>query len=159
MKPLILLSTLFCLSIFSQSISKQIISASGESFNNANANISFTIGETIVGLMTSQNGILQLGSGFHPAFQMELLSIDEDLLNDQIQIFPNPTNELLNISSYNLGLLSVKVTNLNGKIIYSGSILNNSTVDFSSFSKGVYLLIIEENNTNNKSTTYKIIKN
>ena len=141
---------------FSQSISKHVIGSSGTTLSNTNFKISWTIGEPVVGLMTS--GGKQLGNGYHPALNIQALSVEENLLDVQIRVYPNPTSQMLYVSHPELNSFLIKISDLNGKLIYSSSINKEEPLDISNYSQGMYLVVIENKETNKKST-YKIIKN
>jgi len=72
------------------------------------------------------------------------VSTDETVF-DNISIYPNPSTGILNIKTDRE--ISVSVTNIIGKTIISNhQILNNHTLDLSSFANGVYLLKIDDGN-------------
>ena len=80
------------------------------------------------------------------------VSADETVF-DNISIYPNPSTGILNIKTDRE--INVSVTNMMGKIIISNrKILNNHSLDLSSFANGVYLLKI---NVGNKTGVKKII--
>ena len=153
---LVLLVIVFYNTAFSQSISKHVIGSSGTTLSNTNFKISWTIGEPVVGLMTS--GGKQLGNGYHPALNIQALSVEENLLDVQIRVYPNPTSEMLYVSHPELNYFFIQISDLNGKLIYSSSINKEEPLDVSTFSQGMYLITIENKETN-KRNTYKIIKN
>jgi Secretion system C-terminal sorting domain len=75
-----------------------------------------------------------------------------------VSIYPNPTNGLFTISLANTNQpVSYTVTTLEGRLVeqVNNVTTNNIEVDLTKESKGVYFLLIQENNTN---TTYKIVK-
>lgn len=150
---LILLITTFS---YSQTISKQVVSAAGKTQSNSNLEITWTLGEPIVGLMT--NGGNQLGNGYHPSLNLQALSMEENNLDVQIKVYPNPTTQLLYVSHPELNSFGVQIVDLNGKQIYSGTISKDQPLDVSNYSQGIYMVTIE-NKENNKRNTYKIIKN
>ena len=78
------------------------------------------------------------------------ISLD-DLSNQGVVVYPNPTTNILNIST-RLDI-KVKVINMKGKIIFNND--NIDKIDLSSYAIGVYNLIIE---TNDKQYIKKIIK-
>ena len=140
----------------SQTISKQVVGTSGNTISNSNLKVSWTIGEPVVGLMTA--GGKQLGNGYHPSHNVQALSVEESLLDVQLKIYPNPTSQMLYISHPELNSFLIKISDLNGKLIYSSSINKEEPLDISNYSQGMYLVTIE-NKENNKTNTYKIIKN
>lgn len=74
------------------------------------------------------------------------------LFNSDLFIFPNPTNENINIVLKNLvfGNLSLKITNVLGQIVYSEntesvSSFYSASINISNFKDGIYSLIISDN--------------
>ena len=155
MKQLIFI-LFFSTTCFSQTISKQVLSNTGKTQSNSNLEITWTIGEPIVGLMT--NGGNQLGNGYHPSLNLQVLSIEENTLDVQIKVYPNPTSQLLYVSHPEINSFGIQIVDLNGKQVYSGNFSKDQPLDFSNYSQGIYMVTIE-NKENNKRNTYKIIKN
>jgi hypothetical protein len=145
-----------CNTAFSQTISKQVIGTSGNTLSNSNLKVSWTIGEPVVGLMTA--GGNQLGNGYHPSLNVQALSVEESLLDVQLIVYPNPTSEMLYVSHPELNSFFIQISDLNGKLIYSNTINKEEPLDVSNYSQGMYLVTIE-NKESNKKNTYKIIKN
>jgi Secretion system C-terminal sorting domain len=56
-----------------------------------------------------------------------------------INIYPNPTNGLINIATTNKDYEKIEIMNLTGKIVYYSN-KNNSIIDLSSQAKGFYLV-------------------
>lgn len=139
----------------SQTISKQVIGASGKTLSNSNLKVSYTVGEPVVGLMTA--GGNQLGNGYYPAMDLQALSIDDVSLNVEIKVYPNPTSQSLYVSHPEYNLFSILIADINGKQIYAGTIEKEVPLDVSSYTQGMYLITIE-NKESNKKNTYKIIK-
>ncbi|MFT5078864.1 MAG: choice-of-anchor B domain-containing protein [Planctomycetota bacterium] len=70
----------------------------------------------------------------------------------EVSIFPNPANETVTINSPNKDVNSLALFDITGKLLYSNPTVSASTtIDVSSFSKGVYVLRI------NDAVTKKII--
>ena len=145
-----------CNTALSQTISKQVIGTSGNTLSNSNLKVSMTIGEPVVGLMTA--GGNQLGNGYHPSLNVQALSVDESLLDVQLKVYPNPTSQMLYVSHPELNSFLIKISDLNGKLTYSNTINKEEPLDISNYSQGMYLVTIENKETNKKNT-YKIIKN
>jgi len=82
----------------------------------------------------------------------------EDLDADGYLIYPNPTQDLLNLHSYQ-NVVDITITDILGKNVYLGSDYDNSKIieiDISDFANGTYMMTIrfEDNST----VTKKIIK-
>ena len=140
---------------YSQTISKQVIGSAGKTQSNPNLKVSWTIGEPVVGLMTA--GDNQLSNGYYPAMNIKTLKIEDNFVDLQVKVYPNPTSQLLCVSHPELNSFAIQITDLNGKQIYSGKIGKDHPLDVSHYTQGMYLVTIENKETKTKNT-YKIIK-
>ena len=151
--------TLLLLLIFqvavAQTISKQVIGAAGKTQSNANLKVSYTVGEPVVGLMTA--GGNQLGNGYYPAMDLQALSVEDNVLDVQLRVYPNPTSQSLYVFHPELNSFRITIVDLNGKLLYKGSINKDEPLDVSNYTQGMYLVTIE-NTATKKKNTYKIIK-
>ena len=154
MKQLLAL-LLFSGIVSAQSISKQVIGTSGKTLTNSNLKLSYTVGEPVVGLMTA--GGNQLGNGYYPALNLQALSVEDNVLDVQLKVYPNPTSQSLYVSHPDMNSFGITIVDLNGKQLYSGTINKEEPLDVSNYTQGMYLITIE-NTTTNKKNTYKIIK-
>ncbi len=86
------------------------------------------------------------------------VGVDENGALAGVNIYPNPTNNIINIT---LGTITSDVnltlTSVEGKIVYQENNVsdNKVSVDLSNNSKGIYFLKVE---TNNQYKVYKVIK-
>jgi len=148
---LVLISTLG----YSQTISKQVIGTAGKTQSNSDLKVSWTTGEPVVGLMTA--GGNQLGNGYYPAMVLQPLSVEDSAMEVDLKVYPNPASQFLYVSHPELNSFSIQIVDLNGKQIYTGTISKEQPLDVSTYSQGMYLIILENKATNQKNT-YKIIK-
>jgi hypothetical protein len=73
-----------------------------------------------------------------------------------MQIYPNPTNDILTIETSVPALHTIEITSLNGQLLYSDKIEGSShQIDLSSFQKGLYFITIR---SRDYVRTEKIIK-
>ena len=92
-----------------------------------------------------------------------MANIVESLGTDNIQIenisiYPNPINNLLNVNVGSNSGLNYSIFNITGQIIFKGKFTSfNNRVDFSDLSKGVYFLQVLDKRLN-KQNAYKLIK-
>ena len=84
--------TLFTINLFSQNV----ISSQGDSYNDSSASIDFTIGEVVTSTVT--NSERSLTQGFHQT-NWSFVSIENHVPSYQAVIYPNPTDEFLNIKA------------------------------------------------------------
>jgi choice-of-anchor B domain-containing protein len=82
------------------------------------------------------------------------LGVDDFVIAGAFKMFPNPTTNLLTISSEETNIDTISVTDIFGKLIYSekNSSERNKIIDMSSFASGMYFVSI------NNRTSNKIIK-
>jgi hypothetical protein len=132
-----------------------VIGTAGKTQTNSNIKVNWTIGEPVVGLMTS--GGNQLGNGYYSSMDLQALSIEDNTLDLKIKVYPNPTSQMLYVSHPELNSFLINIFDLNGKEIYSGFITKESPLDLSNYQQGIYMVTIE-NEKINKKNNYKIIK-
>lgn len=72
------------------------------------------------------------------------LSIQENLLEEKTNIYPNPVKNILNIQ-FEGAIKSVEMYNLQGQLVLKS---NQLSIDVSRFQNGVYLLKMEDENQN-----------
>ena len=127
---------------FSYSQEQRIIGAAGEFTQAAGNTVSWTIGEVVI--ETFQITANHLTQGFHQS-DLFVVSIEDYGLID-IQVYPNPARESVNIKSDVETQMSVY--NNQGKLIEVKDINDNlTTMDVSHLSRGTYMLVFEANNT------------
>ncbi|WP_407556827.1 CotH kinase family protein [Winogradskyella sp. 4-2091] len=110
-------------------------------------NIDFGVQTADVAYARSPNGtgdfVLQA-----PTFNAnnESLSVEEVLFNNGLSYYPNPTSNYLEIQNSNFEIEKVSVFNLQGQQLFHNVYTNENsiTLDFSSFAKGLYMIIINE---------------
>ncbi len=73
-----------------------------------------------------------------------------------VALFPNPTSEKLNFSLKGLENTPVQIIDVNGKIVLTTNISENSDINVSSLKSGVYFAMLQ---VEKKTATYKFIKN
>jgi len=89
-------------------------------------------------------------------FTTQSLGIDENNFN-AIKPYPNPTSGIVHLNFNNLEEVSIKISDLLGKLIYTRDKINPSSfsIDLTSQQSGVYFIKIF---SKNESQVYKIIK-
>ena len=138
-----------------QTISKSVIGSAGKNTSNSTVKLSWTTGEPIIGIMTA--GGNQLGNGYYPALNLQALSVEDNVLDVQLRVYPNPTSQSLYVSHPDMSSFGITIFDLNGKQLYSGTINKEEPLDVSNYTQGMYLVTLENKETQKKNT-YKIIK-
>lgn len=105
---------------------------------------------------TQNNELLYQNSKYSKCYYdspKELASTQTIVIND-CNIFPNPVDDILNISCLNNAILRVEIFDNLGRQVCSQT--HKNTIDVSSFSKGLYLLKVYD--ANKQVSVFKIIK-
>lgn len=63
------------------------------------------------------------------------------------RLFPNPVVDYLNIQSQILSVYHVKVMNVEGKIVFDSPVFPIDKIDLSSLEKGIYFVVIKNDNS------------
>jgi len=141
--------------VFSQSISKQVVGSIGATQSKNNIELSFTVGELVVGLMSA--GDQQLANGYYAAMNLQTLSLEDNALDVKLSVYPNPTSHALYVNHPDINSFGISMVDLNGKLLYQGTINKDEPLNISNYTTGIYVVIVENTKTKNKNT-YKIIK-
>ncbi|RMB56159.1 T9SS C-terminal target domain-containing protein [Dokdonia sinensis] len=119
--------------------------------------------DVFAGGFTSWSNISTLIDASFPSFAFTLrddqeLSVTDNVLADNISVYPNPTNGDLNISSSrSFGRLNISVINVAGQQVLSTTIEGvNGTLNSTKLPSGIYFAEIS---SNQGSTVIKFIKN
>ena len=109
----------------------------------------------IIGDFTSYNGVTQ---NYIARLNVNVLSKEDFLTEATIKVYPNPSSHSLFVSQKDKHSLIVKITDLNGKELFTKEISTNENIDISNYTNGMYLVEVIDKTTNQKNT-YIIIKN
>jgi hypothetical protein len=158
---MILLILVSCIDTEAQQLSPQVIASTGGIVSQINAQLSYTVGEPVIG--TGDDGTTVLSQGYQqPHFEITQLS---ELGSEcpEVSVFPNPTTDGLNISFHNNEEISVQVIlfdalgNLLQRIetnVLSDEII---TCDLMNYAAGIYVLQIQLG-SGSSMKTFEIIK-
>ena len=142
--------TLFTINLFSQNV----ISSQGDSYNDSSASIDFTIGEVVTSTVT--NSERSLTQGFHQT-NWSFVSIENHVPSYEAIVFPNPTEDFLNIKAISFKNVNYSLFDEMGKLVFNGTLYSEKTsLDVSKLHTGLYSLVL--NNPENKLKTFNIIK-
>ena len=85
-----------------------------------------------------------------------ILSVNENSLNDKINIYPNPVNEVLHFKNNTSKKVFVKIYSLLGNLIFESVLIDKTdSIDISNLKSGTYFV---DFSTDNSRITKKIIK-
>jgi hypothetical protein len=78
-------------------------------------------------------------------YQLNVVTGINDIKNSNIKIYPNPTNNIINIEGLNKNENNtIQVFDVQGKLIITKTINEKGTIDLSELNKGVYVIKIGE---------------
>ncbi|SDS01478.1 Por secretion system C-terminal sorting domain-containing protein [Polaribacter sp. KT25b] len=119
-------------------------------------NVTFGLQQTDMGYARVPNGTgnFQIQSPTYNANNGNNLSVNDKENSLNFNFYPNPVKSILNIESSTNQIESLKVSSILGQVIFNNQNINTTktTVDLSSYSKGIYLVTI------NNLEVIKVIK-
>mgnify|MGYP005666070773 CR=1 FL=1 len=149
-------NTLVLFSLFASiSVSAQeVVSTQGDSYSNGSGSIDFTLGEVIIA--TGTDGTNDLTQGFHQT-NWNFLGVEDHLPSYAADIFPNPTDDILNIRTSVYEGVTYTVYDLQGKLLLQNKLFSEQTsIQLGQFSAGTYSLVL--NNDTQKLKTFGLVK-
>lgn len=142
----------FLVCLFAQG--QEVISSQGDSYSNANGIIDFTIGEVVIATAGDANH--DITQGFHQT-NWNFVGLEDFALGIEASIFPNPTQNILNIKVKEYQDLNYCLNDSQGKIIREGQLAESETaINVSELPVGSYSLTLL--NKNEQIKTFKLIK-
>ena len=158
MRYFILVFLLLGFSSYAQStISKQVIGPGGQTFENGNNKLSYSVGEVAVGAMTDEEGAYQLGNGYYPSLNLSTLNTETPELQLQVKVFPNPTKEVIYITHPTEQFFEVRITDISGKQILQRAHQKEQPLSVQTLTTGTYFITVTTKESK-QTNTYKIIK-
>ncbi len=139
MNKLRLIGCVFYVLLTSNLLSQQVIATQGNSSSNSTATLDYTIGEVVI--MTGTDNQNHITQGFHqPIF--EITTIDNTEICCEVNIYPNPTIDQLNIQVKEIDQYSrFDIFDVNGKLLNTRLIdQNNMQLSFYKYATGVYFI-------------------
>ena len=157
MQKLTVLFFIISITGFSQSISKQVIGPGGQTYENGNNKLSYTLGEVAVGAMTDEDGTYQLGNGYYPSLDLTPLSIETPDLDLKIKVFPNPSKEVIFITHPTEQFFNLSISDVSGKQILQTVHQKEQPLNVQTLTIGTYFITVTTKESK-QTNTYKIIK-
>jgi hypothetical protein len=133
---------------------QEVVSTQGDSYSNASASIDFTIGEVVIN--TGTDGTNDLTQGFHQT-NWTFLGVEDFATNYEAIIFPNPTEDVLNIRTSTFENVTYTLYDAQGKLVMQDILSAEQTpIQVSQLAPGSYSLTL--NNQTQNLKTFKLIK-
>lgn len=157
---IILYLIIFTSLLKSQTFTQEVISSSGDFYQQINGSLQATMGEPLTESYSNSSAKLYQGfqQGSYAIVSVEELTIIENL---NVNLFPNPSNGLfkVDIKSDDMATFIVDVKDALGKSIINKSVKSNEieTIDLTTFASSIYHISIS-NSDKNYLKTFKIIK-
>jgi hypothetical protein len=147
---IVLFSLLTTATVYSQ----EVIATQGESYSNATAKIDFTIGEVVIN--TGTDGTNDLTQGFHQT-NWNFVGLEDYVPNYEVTIFPNPTEDVLNIRTNTFENVTYTLYDAQGKIVLQDILSAEQTpIQVSQLAPGSYSLTLNSEKENLK--TFNLVK-
>ena len=136
------------------SLGQEVVSTQGDSYSNANGSIDFTIGEVVIN--TGTDGTNDLTQGFHQT-NWNFLGVEDFAPNYEAIIFPNPTEDVLNIKTSMFENVTYTLYDAQGKLVLQDILSAEQTpIQVSQLATGNYSLTLSNETQNLK--IFKLIK-
>jgi hypothetical protein len=155
---------LLSISIKAQTLTPTVLSSSGGFYTGGNVTLSFTVAEMTM-VQTFTGGTNFLTQGFQQPEQLTTSVAENEVVPEEITVYPNPTNGAFNISynAKNDGEYLVRIYDMLGQLVFAQSFaarpgLNSIKIDISQYRQGLYMLELSSTQINGKknSSIHKI---
>ena len=124
------------------SYSQQAVIPAGGNASGSSGNVSFTVGQ--VAYTTNSSSNYSVTQGVQQPFEISILSVDEQFSTTiQLKAYPNPTSDYLTLDIDKLDIegLQYALIDINGKIIFEETILQQQTIiNFTSIPSSTYFI-------------------
>jgi hypothetical protein len=133
---------------------QEVVATQGDSYSSASANIDFTIGEVVIN--TGTDGTNDLTQGFHQT-NWNFVGLEDFAPNYEAIIFPNPTEDVLNIRTSTFENVTYTLYDAQGKLVMQDILSAEQTpIQVSQLAPGSYSLTL--NNETQNLKTFKLVK-
>lgn len=159
------LLSLFLLPVFAAaqdySLCLQVIGSTGKAAVRDGMHFTYTVGEAVTPTLTG--GIYKATQGFHQYDVCAVVSThDVDLAAWNIEVFPNPTTDLLTVrfAAEKSNALNLSVFTTLGQAVLTDQTLtqpDGSLLDCSQWQPGIYLLLLSDPATG-AAATVRVVK-
>lgn len=140
---------------FNVSIAQNSVNAAGGDAVGAGGSLAYSVGQ--VTYTTISNPLISVSQGVQQAYEVSQVSLDESFVQ-QILVYPNPANDLIQISVENSVDLCYELSDEFGKVLCVGRFyLQANSLSIKEYPPATYFLRIQDDSIG-KSTIFKIIK-
>ncbi|MDA9563985.1 T9SS type A sorting domain-containing protein [Flavobacteriales bacterium] len=149
-------NTIVLFSLFASiSVSAQeVVATQGDSYSNGAGSLDFTIGEVVIN--TGTDGANDLTQGFHQT-NWNFVGLEDLAPKHEVTIFPNPTEDILNIRTSLIENVTYTLYDAQGKHVMQDVLTAEQTpIQVSHLAPGSYSLTL--NNETQNLKTFKLVK-
>ncbi len=151
----LLLFTFLLFFVNAQSEAQEVISSSGDYYDNGSISVSWTLGEPVTETISDGTNILTQGFQQSKLSATEIFNISSDNIN--ITLFPNPTQDYINLKTSDFKDLTYNISDINGRLLNEGKVVSQNTeISVNKLPAAVYFFKIINNNK--VIRIFKIIK-
>ncbi len=148
---------LICFVMALNSFAQEVIAPAGETYKDENAQLSWTLGETLI--TTAQTDSKILTQGFLQT-KLVVTALDQPEIPDlNVKVYPNPTSNYVVVHfDENMFDAHIQLFDIAGKKLKESIVSNNDTqMNITEYSEGTYLLKLFDDKFQ-PIQTFKIIK-
>ena len=140
-----ILSIVFTLLLLTGTVSAQeVISSSGESYQNSSAQVAFSLGQLSIETYSSSSVIVT--QGFHQTFEEIITGLAPVTDPITVSVYPNPTHDFLTIEAADFkDDINYQLYDLNGLTVNTGKFITSHDLSLRGYVDGIYLLILTNN--------------
>ena len=143
------------LPVYAQTLSPQVVASAGRNLSGASGGMDFTIGEVATSTLTAGSDVLT--QGFNQP-NIVIVAIEEFTDVYTISLYPNPTDQFVNVVTNSDDELQVHVYNALGQLVIDSEVFTNKlTLDIHAISNGVYQMHITRK-TGEPVKNYSLVK-
>lgn len=147
--------TIFVIALSTSGKAQDVIATQGDSYSNSSGKIDFTIGEAIISTVSDANNTLT--QGFHQT-NWSFAGLEDYSPNYEVSIYPNPTENILNIQSSTFDNVQYTLFDVRGRRVINGIISQEiTTIQVNHLLPGTYELVLT-NSENIRLKTFKLVK-
>ena len=152
MKKLVLLFAILPLGLLAQ---PDVVASGGNYNESSSVKISYTVGQSVIATVASNSAIAT--QGFQQPEYL-ITQIEEEGTQIELNIFPNPTSDNINLDFAQMpnGGVTVYLYDDAGKVVVSDKVVDTHySIGMKDFPSGIYFLKVVGANS---KKTYKILK-
>ena len=150
--------TTSCLVFFGFVFGQTSVNTAGGEVKNSSGSVSYSIGQVAYTSVSYSNG--SVSQGVQQAYQISTLNLEEKAFNFSLSVYPNPTQDNLNlrVGNYRQEQMVYRLLDSGGNLLSESKVQSQETViEMHQLPNATYF--VEVHHENKKVQSFKIIKN